>query len=146
VFRFFLAVVLSIASAGAASADGALSRTGMGKGSGADGFRPFDAMVSQYNASGETFRIDSHCQSACTLFLSIRRVCVTPDATLLFHAGHTLGPARQINAAATAHMMGAYNGKLRSYLTAGGYMDTLAFHSISGRDMISRFGYRACPP
>jgi len=24
-------------------------------------------------------------------------------------------------------------------------MDTLAFHSISGRDMIRKFGYRQCP-
>jgi hypothetical protein len=24
-------------------------------------------------------------------------------------------------------------------------MDTLEFHSISGRDMIQKFGYRECP-
>jgi len=24
-------------------------------------------------------------------------------------------------------------------------MDTLAFHAISGRDMIAKFGYRECP-
>ena len=24
-------------------------------------------------------------------------------------------------------------------------MDTLAFHAISGREMIAKFGYRACP-
>jgi hypothetical protein len=24
-------------------------------------------------------------------------------------------------------------------------MDTLAFHEISGRDMIQKFGYRECP-
>jgi len=142
--RFFVAAIFCIASAGTASADGSVSRTGMGNGSGADGFRPFDALIRQYDVSRETFRIDSHCQSACTLFLGIRNVCVTPDATLLFHAGHTRGPHRKVNAAATEHMMAAYNGKLRSYLVAGGYMNTLAFHTISGRDMISRFGYRAC--
>jgi hypothetical protein len=28
----------------------------------------FDPVVSQYNASGELFRIEGHCQSSCTLF------------------------------------------------------------------------------
>ena len=130
---------------GAAFAAGSVSQSGrMGRGSGPDGFRPFNAMVQQYNASGEEFRVDTHCQSACTLFLSIRNVCITPSARLLFHAGHTRGPDRQINPRATAHMMAAYNAPLRSYLQAGGYMDTLAFHTISGRDMIAKFGYRAC--
>lgn len=31
--------------------------------------------------------------------------------------------------------MNAYNAKLRAYLAANRYMDTLAFHSISGRDL-----------
>jgi hypothetical protein len=30
-------------------------------------------------------------------------------------------------------------------VTANHYMDTLAFHAISGRDMIATFGYRQCP-
>jgi hypothetical protein len=127
-----------------ALADGSVSQVGMGVGSGPDGFRPFNTLVRQYNASGERFRIDGHCQSACTLFLSIRNVCVEPSARLLFHAGHTRGPNRQINPVATNHMISAYNGRLRGYLKAGGYMDTLAFHTISGQDMISKFGYRAC--
>ena len=70
--------------------------------------------------------------------------CITPSASLLFHAGHTRGPNRQINPVATNHMMAAYKPRLRAYLKAGGYMDTLAFHTISGQDMISKFGYRAC--
>jgi hypothetical protein len=127
-----------------ALADGSVSQTRMGMGSGPAGFRPFDALVSQYNASGEQFRIDRHCQSACTLFLAIRNVCITPSASLLFHAGHTLGPTKAIKAGATAHMLAAYNSKLQAYLNAGHYMDTLAFHTISGRDMIAKFGYRAC--
>ena len=42
-------------------------------------------------------------------------------------------------------MLAAYNAPLREYVTANHFMDTLAFHSISGRDMIRKFGYRACP-
>jgi hypothetical protein len=30
-------------------------------------------------------------------------------------------------------------------VTSHHYLDTLEFHSISGGDMIRKFGYRACP-
>jgi hypothetical protein len=105
-------------------------------------FSRFDPVVEQYNQSGELFRIEGHCQSACTLFLAIRNVCIEPGATLLFHAGHNR--QRDVTSSATNHMLGAYNAPLREYLTAHHYMDTLAFHTISGRDMIGKFGYRAC--
>jgi predicted amidophosphoribosyltransferase len=103
----------------------------------------FDPVVSQYNQSGELFRIEGHCQSSCTLFLAIRNVCVSRGATLLFHASHDRsGSASPSN---TVHMLNAYNPTLREYVTAHHYMDTLAFHAISGRDMIRKFGYRECP-
>ena len=38
-----------------------------------------------------------------------------------------------------------YNSKLQTYLTAKGAMNTKAFHTISGADMINKFGYKACP-
>ena len=106
-------------------------------------FSRFDPVVDQYNESGELFRIQGHCQSACTLFLAIRNVCIEPGATLLFHAGHNR--QHDVNASSTSHILAAYNSALREYVTANHYMDTLAFHTISGRDMISKFGYRACP-
>jgi hypothetical protein len=103
----------------------------------------FDPVVSQYNQSGELFRIEGHCQSSCTLFLGIRNVCIDRDATLLFHAAHDrIGNA---SPSLTTHMLGAYNARLRNHVTANHYMDTLAFHSISGSDMIRKFGYRECP-
>ena len=40
--------------------------------------------------------------------------------------------------------MSAYNAPLRQYVLANGYMDTLAFHTISGAAMIDKFGYE-CP-
>jgi hypothetical protein len=103
----------------------------------------FDPVVSQYNQSGELFRIAGHCQSSCTLFLGIRNVCIEHNATLLFHAAHDRGS--NVSPSLTTHMLDAYNASLRNYVTAHHYMDTLAFHSISGRDMIQKFGYRACP-
>jgi hypothetical protein len=92
--------------------------------------------VEKYRRTGERFRITGHCQSACTMFLALPNVCIEPSARLLFHAG-----AQPI---ATQRMMNSYNAKLRAYLTAKGAMETPAFHTISGRDMISRFGYRRC--
>jgi hypothetical protein len=106
-------------------------------------FARFDPVVEQHNASGELFRIVGHCQSACTVFLGIKNVCVNRNASLLFHAGHDKN--RNISAQYTNHMLDAYNAKLRNYLSSNGYMNTLAFHTISGADMIGRFGYRECP-
>jgi hypothetical protein len=48
----------------------------------------FEPVVQQYNQSGELFRVDGHCPSACTLFLGIRNVCISPQANFLFHAPH----------------------------------------------------------
>ena len=127
-----------------AYADGSVSSLHMGYGAATpEEFDRFLAVISQYNASGERFRIESHCQSACTMFLSIRNVCVTPGATLLFHAGGSmkkgiLSPAR------TQQMASTYNAALRQYVTENHYMDTFAFHSISGSEIIKRFGYPAC--
>lgn len=105
-------------------------------------FAAFDPVVARYNETDKLFRISGHCQSACTLFLAIRNVCVERDAVLLFHAGGQ----EQISAEATKHMLSAYNPGLRSYLLEHHAMDTLAFFSISGADMIQKFGYRECPP
>jgi hypothetical protein len=89
------------------------------------------------------FWFEGHCQSACPLFLAIRNVCIECSAVLLFHAGHDR--AKNVTSAATGHTLGAYNDSLRSYLSVNHHMDTLAFHSISGRDMIQKFGDRECP-
>src|SRR3981189_2971609 len=96
-------------------------------------FAQFDPIVRQYNQNGEQFRIEGHCQSACTLFLGIRNVCIDRNANLLFHAGHDRN--KNITVSSTNHMLSAYNASLRDYATSNHYMDTLAFHSISGRDL-----------
>jgi hypothetical protein len=99
--------------------------------------REFAPKVREADRAGKTFRISGHCQSACTMFLAVRTVCIEPSARLLFHAGRT--------ARGTRDMINSYNPKLRAYLVANGIMDSAAFHTISGRDMIARFGYRRCP-
>jgi hypothetical protein len=103
----------------------------------------FQPVIDEANRTGELFRIKGHCQSACTTFLGIRNVCVERGARLLFHAGHD--KKFNISAYWTERIMSAYNAPLRQYLVAGRYMETLAFHTVSGAAMIDRFGYRECP-
>ncbi len=106
----------------------------------------FDAIIGQYNASGELFRIEGHCQSSCTMFLAIRNVCVDANANLLFHASLS---ARERDHAPypekNAHMASHYNSSLRAFVLANHYMNSFTFHAISGRDIIRKFGYRQCP-
>ena len=92
--------------------------------------------VQRFNSTGERFRITGHCQSACTMFLAVRGVCIEPSARLMFHAG--------ANEIATRRMLNSYNAKLRSYLIANKIMATPALTTIPGRDIITRFGYRPC--
>jgi hypothetical protein len=127
-----------------AYADGSVSSLRMGYGAPSRAvFEQFLAVIQQYNASGERFRIDGHCQSACTMFLSIRNVCIAPGATLLFHAGGNMRKG-VINPSTTQEMLSTYNAALRRYVTDNHFMDTFAFHPISGRDIVKRFGYPAC--
>jgi hypothetical protein len=135
--RYAAAIVLTLLTSPAMAAG---SSQGYGNGG---FFAQFDPVVAEYNRSGELFRIEGHCQSACTLFLGIRNVCIEPAAQLLFHSGHD--KQRNITAKSTNHMLAAYKPKLRQYLVSNHYMDTLAFHTISGRDMVDKFGYKACP-
>jgi len=130
-------VVLSLLTSVPALAVG--SSTPYGKGG---WFAQFDPIVQQYNQSGEQFRIEGHCQSACTMFLGIRNVCVVRSASLLFHAGHDR--SWNIKPSATNHLMRHYNAKLRAYLVANRIMETISFTTISGSDMITKFGYREC--
>ena len=122
------------------SASYAATSEKFGKGGWIQDFQP---EIDRANASGELFRIKGHCQSNCTLFLGLRNVCVERSATLLFHAGHDR--QRNISANSTQRMLSAYNAALRQYVLDNHYMDTLAFHAISGSMIIDKFGYKQCP-
>src|SRR5712691_3014606 len=91
----------------------AMAASSVGHGNGGR-FAEFDAIVARHNQTGESFRVEGHCQSACTLFLAIKNVCIDPAARLLFHAGHDRN--RNVTASATEHLLSAYNSKLRAYL------------------------------
>ena len=135
----FVTVFAMIASS--ALAEG----TSLGHG---DGGRILDFLpiVQQYNASGELFRIEGVCKSACTLFLGIRDVCIERDATLMFHGGHDIqenvtGPDTRASRA----MLSRYNEALRQHLLEGHYMESGEYHTLMGNELIDRFGYRECP-
>jgi hypothetical protein len=136
------ACVAGIAWTTAVTADGSSQPYG-----GGGPFPQFNAVISEYNRSGERFRIEGHCQSSCTMFLAIRNVCVDPDATLLFHAALSARQKDQPpDPRKNQFMLSHYNGKLRNFVIANHYMDSFEFHPISGHDIVSRFGYRQCPP
>ena len=106
----------------------------------------FLPIVRQYNASGELFRIQGVCKSACTMFLGIRNVCVERSATLMFHAGHDIkedvtGPDTRASRA----MLYRYNKALREYLLEVHHMDSDEYYALMGSELIDRFGYRECP-
>lgn len=63
--------------------------------------REFAPKVRAADRSGKLFRIGGHCQSACTMFLAVRNVCIEPSARLLFHAGKVERGTRD--------MMNSYN-------------------------------------
>ena len=130
---FVALFAMSAVFGSAAQAQDTSTRFGMGGKTG-----QFGQVRQQIGASGQEFRIEGHCQSACTMFLKLKNACVEPSAELLFHAGS--------NAKATQQMMNSYNGSLRAYLVANHYMETTTFHTISGQDIIHKFGYRACKP
>jgi hypothetical protein len=96
----------------------------------------FAADRARLNAKGEQMRITGHCQSACTMFLAARKVCVEPSARLLFHAGN--------DATATKRMLDSYKPALRQHLVANKIMETKTFTTIPGSVIISRFGYPRC--
>lgn len=139
-FRVFVTVVFVAAPTSLSLADASSLPYSQG------GYVPdFIKIVRQHNESGEPFRIEGTCKSACTLFLDIRSVCVERDAKLMFHAGHDIaenrtGPDTRASRAALAR----YNEPLRRYLLEGHFMDTDVFHTLLGSELIDRFGYREC--
>jgi hypothetical protein len=112
------------------------------------GYLPdFVEIVRDYNKSGDQFRIEGVCKSACTIFLGIRNVCVERAAQLMFHAGHDIAEDRTgPDTRASRALLYRYSESLRRYLLDEHYVDTDAYHTLPGSVLIERFGYRECPP
>jgi hypothetical protein len=101
----------------------------------------------QLRDMGESVVIDGRCFSACTLLLGIippDRICVTPRATLGFHAAWTYGnDGRRVHSAdGTAAMWTVYPPSIRRWLTSKGGLSSKVI-VLRGRELASM--YRTCP-
>ncbi|MGE3067087.1 MAG: hypothetical protein AB7K67_16005 [Hyphomicrobiaceae bacterium] len=119
---------------------------GSSRGHGQGGrFAVYYPIIKKYNKSGELFRIEGVCRSACTLFLSIRNVCVDRKAFVSFHAGPDARTGKWgRNSSSTRTMLSAYKPKLREYLLDGHHVDSRRYHTLKGAMLIDRFGYKEC--
>jgi hypothetical protein len=107
-------------------------------------FPQMNSIIAQYNKSGELFRIEGECRSSCTELLAIKHVCIDPNATVEFHAALRT-PSEPVDPGKNRRMASYYNPGLRNFVLANHYMDSWEFHTISGQEMIQKFGYRPCP-
>jgi len=134
--------VIALGSAPAVLADGSSRPHGAG-----GRFAVYYPIIKKYNKSGERFRIEGFCRSACTLFLSIRNVCIERAAFLSFHAGPDRRTHKWVrNSSSTRAMLRAYKPKLRKYLLDGHHVDSSKYFTLKGATLIDTFGYRECPP
>lgn len=96
--------------------------------------------------AGEQVIIDGKCSSACTLVLGIvppRRICVTKNAVLGFHAAWRPGflGLHVANAPATRTLMSFYPPPIRQWIARnGGLTDRMLY--LSGNDLLAL--YREC--
>jgi len=136
-----------LALTAASLADGALAE-GTSKGYGAGGrFARYYPVIAKYNKSGDRFRIVGLCRSACTLFLSIKNVCIERNAFLSFHAGPDAKTKKWVrNSSSTRAMLAAYKPELRKFLLDGHHVDSAKYFTMKGATLIDDFGYRECPP
>jgi hypothetical protein len=113
--------------------------------------RDFGGLVEQYKAKyakirdrGERVIIDGICNSACTLVLGIvpaNRVCVTPKASLGFHAAYfdksyTLG-IKVTSYAGTTELLSYYPASVKDWINRHGGLTPEMKRVRSGPDLLA---------
>ena len=114
-----------------------------------DGGGNIGAYWSRFQAmrqAGDDVVIDGVCSSACTMVLGIvphDRICVTPRATLGFHAAYRSGflGFRVINDPATQTLMNIYPSPIRRWIERNGGLGSNMMY-LSGRPLFAL--YRKC--
>lgn len=135
-------MTVGLAMAPAARAEGSSKPYGAG-----GRFAVYMPVIAKYNRSGERFRIEGFCRSACTLFLSIKNVCIERGAFLSFHAGPDRKTGKWVRtSSSTRTMLRAYKPTLRKYLLDGHHVDSAKYFTMQGARLIDEFGYLECPP
>jgi hypothetical protein len=100
----------------------------------------------QLRASGQRIVIDGLCASACTIVLATihhDKICVTPNASLAFHAAWDFGArGRTIaNSGATRTLYSMYPSQVRNWIASqGGLTSRMIF--LRGRQLEAM--YRPC--
>lgn len=96
------------------------------------------------DASGQRHEIRGDCMSACTLWLGHKGACVSPDATLWFHAAadglkqaHYANPWLWKSAEGNRILLGAYPARLRAVVVSNGWLETPDMHTLSGVQLIA---------
>lgn len=78
----------------------------------------FAIKYAKIEKSGSMVKIAGSCQSACTLVLTLRNVCVTPSAKFMFHAPY--GASIKGNKIAKDYLWKKYPAWVKSYINARG--------------------------
>lgn len=113
-------------------------------------FEPRPVAYQPFDGGGNVFAYYSHtqeanfrpsrtviagvCASACTMKLGIRNVCVSPDATLLFHQASNNGIRSELG---TRLMLSAYPSCIRQWVLRTGALNSSFLTALSGRQAIA---------
>ena len=96
-------------------------------------------------ASGERVELRGTCMSACTMYLSLKNLCIAPDARFGFHGPSWYGkalPPRQFDYWSKL-MARHYREPLRSWFMKTGRYQLTGYFQFSGRQLID-LGYPSC--
>lgn len=107
--------------------------------------KDFGGLVSEYRAMTELYRQQNRevrlheCRSACTLALSLPKVCVYPTSVLRFHSAYHRD-TKQVDQSVSRELLNAYPAAVRERL---GNRLTRGYRSLTGAELI-QLGVRDC--
>ena len=101
------------------------------------------------NYHGRSYRIDGICLSACTIYLSVKNVCVTRRARIGFHSafdGKLWDEQRVYRQSPEGNrdMFNAYPPRLQQWVHRNNALAQRYFKYISGHYAIRYLGFREC--
>lgn len=95
--------------------------------------------AAEIERSGRRLVIKGRCASACTIYLRYPKTCVTPSASLQFHAPYGASP--HALRAAKAYLLKSYPAKVRAWIARQGGL-TSRLLTLRGRELMARV--KAC--
>ncbi len=107
--------------------------------------RAYAAQVRALNALGAVKRLDGACISACTIFLGVKNVCVTPSANLWFHAASSPGTG-DTSALGSLEVLSHYPPRVREWAIRTRALETVDLNDakrLTGEQLVI-MGVAAC--